>query len=39
MIDEICLGGKYQAEFLLAKGDLVVDLCDLIMQKRSPKAI
>lgn len=39
MIEEICLGGKYQALFLLAKETVVIDLCDLIMQKKSPKAI
>ena len=37
MLEEICMGGKYQALFLLAKQSAVVDICDLIMQRKSPK--
>lgn len=40
MLEEICTGGKAQAEYLLARNDgsIVVDLCDLMLQRRSPKA-
>ena len=40
MIKTVCTGGKAQAEYLLARGNgsIVVELCDLILQKKSPKA-
>ena len=39
MLEDICLGGRYQAEYLLSsQSDIVVDLCDLVLQKKSPKA-
>ena len=40
MIKDVCLGGKAQAEYLLARnnGSIVVELCDLILQRKSPKA-
>jgi len=40
MLAQISLGGRYQAELLLRRnnGSLVVELSDLIMQNRSPKA-
>ena len=41
MIKDICTGGKAQAEYLLARngGSIVVEICDLILQKKSPKAV
>ena len=39
MIADIGAGGKYQADYLLKRGDSVVDLCDIILQQKSPKAL
>ena len=40
MIRDICTGGKVQAEYLLSRGNgsIVVEICDLILQKKSPKS-
>ena len=40
MLADISLAGRTQTELLLRRnnGSLVVDLCDLVMQSRSPKA-
>ena len=38
MIRDIGTQGRYQAEYLLKRSDIVVDLCDLMLQQKSPKA-
>ena len=40
MLEDICTGGKPQAEYLIARENcsIVVEICDLLLQKRSPKA-
>ena len=40
MIKDICTGGRAQAEYLLSRGDgsIIVEICDLILQRKSPKA-
>ena len=40
MISDIGTGGLAQAEYLISRknASIVVELCDLILQKRSPKA-
>lgn len=40
MVADIFTGGQHQTELLLARNSagIVVDLCDLIMQEKSPKA-
>ena len=39
MIRDIGTQGRYQAEYLLKRSDIVVDLCDLMLQQKSPKAL
>ena len=39
MISDIGTGGKYQTEYMLKRGDVVVDLCDIMLQQKSPKAL
>ena len=41
MLQDICTKGKPQAEYLLQRnqGSIVFELCDLILQKKSPKAL
>ena len=38
MLYDIAAGGIYQAEYLLKKPEFVTELCDHMLQNKSPKA-
>lgn len=38
MLADIAIAGTYQTEYYLKKYDIVVEICDLMLQKKSPKA-